>query len=70
MNVINQDLSLNTNTFTIDGVVYMITSTSCGKDGLYNAIDTIKNTQTQRSQKYRRAQLNILLNKFDAKLVS
>ena len=47
MKIINQDLSLNTNTFSIDGVVYMITSTSCGKDGLYNAIDTIKNTQTQ-----------------------
>ena len=70
MNVINQDLSLNTNIFSIDGVVYKVISTSYGKDGLYNAIDTIKNTQTQRSQKYRRAQLNILLNKFDAKLVS
>lgn len=70
MKIINQDLSLNTNTFSIDGVVYVITSTSCGKDGLYNAIDTVKNTQTQTSQKYRRAQLNILLNKFDAKFVS
>ena len=70
MDIINEDLSLNTNTFSIDGVVYMITSTSCGKDGLYNAIDTIKNTKTQSSQKYRRAKLNILLNKFNAKLVS
>ena len=70
MDIINEDLSLNTNTFSIGGVVYMITSTSCGKDGLYNAIDTIKNTKTQSSQKYRRAKLNILLNKFNAKLVS
>lgn len=69
MNVISQDLSLNTNTFLIDGVVYKVVSTSYGKDGLYNAIDTIKNTQTQQSQKYRRAQLNILLNKFNATTV-
>ena len=66
MDIINQDLSLNTNTFIIDGVVYKVIGTSYGKDGLYNAIDTVKNTDTQTSYKYRRAQLNILLNKFNA----
>ena len=69
MEVINDDLSLNTYLFSIKDNNYMITQTREGKKGLFNSIDTVKNLKTNEKRDYRRADLKIMLKKYDAKVV-
>jgi hypothetical protein len=68
--IINEDLSLNTYKFTINDTLFLISKTREGEKGLFNTIDTIKNTKTNSKKDYRRADLKIMLKKFNAKFVS
>lgn len=65
--MINEDLSLNTRFFKIADTVYEVIGTEVGKNGVYNAIDKVRNNNTQEIKKMRRAELNILINKYKAK---
>lgn len=68
MNIINKDLSLNTRFFEISGYKYEITGTKKGTDdSIFNTIDTIVNRSNGNKQKLRRADLKIMLKKYNAK---
>ena len=68
MGIINKDLSLNTRFFEINGNSYEIIGTAKGVDNqVYNSIDTVRNNTNKNIKKMRRADLNIMLKKFNAK---
>ena len=70
MKVINDDLSLNTKDFEINNTHYSIRGTKQGKTNrVYDAIDTVKNMNNGAVKQMRRADLNIMLNKFKVKFV-
>tara|TARA_Y100000758_G_C15732462_1_gene305240 strand:- start:101 stop:322 length:222 start_codon:yes stop_codon:yes gene_type:complete len=65
--IINKDLSLNTICFKINDVNYKIVGTEKGKtNSIYDAIDTVVNLDSGKRKKMRRADLNIMLYKFNA----
>ena len=70
MKIINEDLSLNTYKFKINDTLFLISKTREGEKGLFNSVDTIKNTKTNSKKEYRRADLKIMLKEFNAKFVS
>ena len=70
MKIINEDLSLNTYKFKINDTLFLIIKTREGEKGLFNSVDTIKNTKTNSKKEYRRADLKIMLKEFNAKFVS
>ena len=70
MKIINENLSLNTYKFTINDTLFLISKTREGEKGLFNSVDTIKNTKTNIKKEYRRADLKIMLKEFNAKFVS
>jgi hypothetical protein len=63
------ELVLKTNKFIINDTLYEVISTSIGEVGIYNAIDTVRNLKTKQIKTYRRADLVIMLKKYDAKFV-
>jgi hypothetical protein len=66
MKIINKDLSLNKRFFTINGVEYEIIGTESKIKGkIYDCIDTVRNNKSKEIKKYRRADLNIMLYKFN-----
>ena len=70
MKIINENLSLNTYKFKINDTLFLIIKTREGEKGLFNSVDTIKNTKTNSKKEYRRADLKIMLKEFNAKFVS
>ena len=70
MEIINDDLSLNTRKFEINGFLYEISCTKFGSDKfVYNALDTVINRTNGNKNVMRRADLKIMLKKYNAKFV-
>jgi len=71
MEIINKDLSLNTRKFEINGYVYEVISTKKGIDKfIYNSLDTIVNRTNGKKEVMRRADLKIMLKKYNAKFLN
>ena len=63
------DLSLESRQFKIADTIYEVVATKTGKQGVYNAIDTVVNTNTKERETMRRADLIIMMKKYNAKFV-
>lgn len=61
----NKDLSLNKKRFKIASTWYEIIKTDTGSKGVGNAIDEVRNENTERTRIYKRSELIAMLKKFN-----
>jgi hypothetical protein len=64
-----KELTLKSTKFKIKNTIFEVVGTSFGEDGVFNAIDTVKNLKTGNKKTYRRADLIILVEKHQAKWI-
>lgn len=64
-----KELTLKSTKFKIKNTIFEVVGTSSGEDGVFNAIDTVKNLTTGSKKTYRRADLMILIEKYKAEWI-
>jgi len=63
------DLTLKTTRFKIKNTIFEIVGTSFGKQGVWNATDTIKNLDNNQRKTFKRSELIVMLDKYKAEFI-
>lgn len=63
------DLTLKSTRFKIKNTIFEIVGTSFGEEGVWNAIDTIKNTGNNEKKTFKRSELIVMLDKYKAEFI-